>query len=276
MSPQSLLIGEVWEDASNKISYGQRRRYLLGGQLDSVMNYPFREAILRYLKEGDSAFFSETVESVCENYPPQALHLLMNPLSTHDTPRAITLLAGEDPKGKDRLWQSRQRLSSEQWELGKKRLLLAMVIQYTLPGFPSVYYGDEQLMQGYGDPFNRCFFTRKDQDPGFLAAVQWLGRMRKSQSCYRSGNFRVLRCDENCLAFARTAPGSSAATVINRTPGELLLSLPGEYDEVIFSRGLTVENGRVRLMPYGCGVLLCPLPDSDESGDHQGLQQPGV
>lgn len=76
LNPEALLIGEVWEDASNKISYGQRRRYLLGGQLDSVMNYPFREAVLRYVREGDVGFFVETVESICENYPPQALHLL--------------------------------------------------------------------------------------------------------------------------------------------------------------------------------------------------------
>ena len=55
--PQALIIGEVWEDASHKESYGHRRRYLLGDQLDTVMNYPFREAILRFLTGGPSLSF---------------------------------------------------------------------------------------------------------------------------------------------------------------------------------------------------------------------------
>ena len=75
----------MWEDASTKRSYGHRRRYLLGRQLDSVMNYPFREAILAFLRGGAAADFVNTVMNIAEQYPPQALRLLMNHIGTHDT-----------------------------------------------------------------------------------------------------------------------------------------------------------------------------------------------
>ena len=110
-NPDALVLGEVWEDASNKTAYGVRRRYLLGKQLDTVMNYPFRDAILGFLLGGDPRNFAETVESICENYPPQCLRLLMNHIGTHDTERALTVLGGEPAGNRGREWQAAQRLS---------------------------------------------------------------------------------------------------------------------------------------------------------------------
>src|SRR5699024_4895452 len=91
-----ILIGEVWEDASNKVSYGARRRFLWGKELDSVMNYPFRTAILDYVRTADAMTFMSRVTEICENYPKPMLDQMMNMLSTHDTARAINaLLYGE-------------------------------------------------------------------------------------------------------------------------------------------------------------------------------------
>ena len=84
-----FIIGEVWEDATNKISHGGRRRYLLGDQLDSVMNYPFASAIISFMRYGIAESFMESVVTVCENYPRQALNCLMNHIGTHDTARSI-------------------------------------------------------------------------------------------------------------------------------------------------------------------------------------------
>lgn len=103
-----LLIGEVWEDASNKIAYGQRRRYLLGEQLDGVMNYPLGNAILSFVRNGGGQDLARTVWTILEHYPPQTVSVLMNSLSTHDIPRAITALAGEPFAGQDREWQARE------------------------------------------------------------------------------------------------------------------------------------------------------------------------
>ena len=88
--PEAVVLGEVWEDASNKSAYGVRRRYLLGGQLDSVMNYPFRDAILGFLRGSNPADMMEIILNVLENYPPHVIRILMNHIGTHDTDRAIT------------------------------------------------------------------------------------------------------------------------------------------------------------------------------------------
>ena len=93
----SFLIGEVWEDASNKCSYGVRRKYFTDGELDSVMNYPFKNAIINYVKGDDmGAAFRETIMSIAENYPKNVLNSVMNVLSTHDTVRIITALGAKD------------------------------------------------------------------------------------------------------------------------------------------------------------------------------------
>lgn len=152
------LLGEVWEDATTKFSYGARRTYLLGKGLDAVMNYPFRNAVLDFLRGGSARSAADTIVRICENYPAPALHVLMNFISTHDTERAITALAGESCEGKDRYWQSGRRLSPERYEHGRRLVCLAYALLFTLPGIPSVYYGDEIGMQGYKDPFNRAYF----------------------------------------------------------------------------------------------------------------------
>lgn len=134
-----------------------RRRYLLGNQLDSVMNYPFRNAILGYILTGNADDFLTSVVSIVENYPPPAMNSMMNSLSTHDTPRAITVLVGESMEGKDRPWQAAHHyLSLDKYARGQVLLKLASTLQYFLPGIPCLYYGDEAGLSGYADPFNRC------------------------------------------------------------------------------------------------------------------------
>ena len=95
-APDSFLLGEVWEDATTKVAYSQRRRYLLGHELHGVMNYPFRTALIAYLRGGDADDFRETLEALRENYPPEAFLSLMNFLGTHDTPRILTVLGADN------------------------------------------------------------------------------------------------------------------------------------------------------------------------------------
>ena len=138
-NPEAIIIGEVWEDASNKESYGARRKFLLGEQLDSVMNYVFRGAILDFCRGQEARYTMAAIMSVIENYPRPVLRVLMNSLSTHDTERALTVIAGEPLNGRDRCWQANTHLSREQRERGVKLLKIAAAMQYTLPGFPCVY-----------------------------------------------------------------------------------------------------------------------------------------
>ena len=152
------MLGEVWEDATTKVSYGYRRRYLLGGQLDSVKNYPFANAIISYVNGGDGKDLLECVMSILENYPPESIKLLMNHLGTHDTARLLTKLGRGTNLPYGRKEQAEIKLSDEERNFAIKKQKLAAVIQYTLPGVPSLFYGDEAGIEGCGDPFCRAGF----------------------------------------------------------------------------------------------------------------------
>lgn len=221
-NPNAVVLGEVWEDASNKSAYGVRRRYLLGGQLDTVMNYPFRDAIFGFLLGASPKNFAEIVENIVENYPPQCLRLLMNHIGTHDTERALTVLGGEPAGNRGREWQHSRQLDPQQREIGIKRLMLASLIQYVLPGVPSLYYGDEAGMEGYRDPFNRACYPWGREDTGLLEWYKGLGKMRKNHKDVLScGTYRTLYADGNLLAFERFLLSAEArdslTLIINRS-----------------------------------------------------------
>lgn len=253
--PQVLLLGEVWEDASNKVSYGSRRRYLLGKQLDSVMNYPFREAILSFVREGNGTAFFNKVFSVAEHYPPQVLRLLMNPLSTHDTARAITVLAGECADGKSKEWQSEKRLSEKERTLGIKRLQLASALQYCLPGVPCLYYGDEAGMEGYADPFNRGTFPWGEEDTVLTDWFVLLGKIRNRSRALKEGSLTALKATEDTVCFVRESEKSRLLCAVNRGDTEQAISLPAAYRSMQTVAGDGAILGSVlRLPPYACCV----------------------
>ena len=238
----ALILGEVWEDATNKVAYSVRRRYLLGDQLDCVMNYPFADAIIRFVREGGGKAFMAVVEEIIANYPPEALHTLMNHIGTHDTPRAITALAGEDSTGKGRPWQSTHTLSKEQYALGVERLKLASLLQYTLPGVPSIYYGDEIGMQGYSDPFNRRFFEGENGNRELLKWYRELGALRAASPVLAKGLFKRVYADEKCVCFIRKYKGNEMLVALNRSREPVHLFLPEEYENAPASLGVSPQG----------------------------------
>ena len=263
--PDALVLGEVWEDASNKTAYGIRRRYLLGKQLDTVMNYPFRDAILGFLLGNDPKQFAETVESICENYPPPCLRLLMNHIGTHDTERALTVLGGEPAGNRGREWQAAQRLSPEQRATGLKRLRLASLLQYVLPGVPCIYYGDEAGMEGYRDPFNRACYPWGREDEELLSWYRGLGRLRaQEKAILGTGSYRTLYADGNLLAFERfvfTETARESLTVVvnrsSRPQSVLKASLDMEGGVLLLGEPLGAVNV---LAPFGFSVTKFQKP----------------
>ncbi|MBE6778288.1 MAG: DUF3459 domain-containing protein [Ruminococcaceae bacterium] len=226
--PEALVLGEVWEDASHKESYGHRRRYLLGDQLDSVMNYPFREAIWRFLLEGNARDFTDRVMTIAENYPAPVLRLLMNHIGTHDTERALTLLGGEPANNRDRRWQAAQKLTPEQRARGLARLRLATLLQYALPGVPCIYYGDEAGLEGYRDPFNRGTYPWGREDTDLVDWYRRLGQCRRQCPALAEGAITPLMADQDVVCFAREGERRLFCAV-NRgdKPQELTLPHPG-------------------------------------------------
>ena len=229
---EKYLLGEVWEDATNKWSYGRRRTYLLGKGLDAVMNYPFKDATLAFVKGGDARTAAHDIMRICEHYPAPALHVLMNFMSTHDTVRAITAIAGESCEGRDRYWQSARRLTPEQYENGRRLMTLAYAMIFTLPGIPSIYYGDEIGMQGYKDPFNRAFFDWESRETRIRPVLQNLAALRKSCPAFADGTLAVTQAQGGVLCYERRAEAAVAAVCINRTEQQVRTVLLGRTVEV--------------------------------------------
>ncbi len=228
-NPQNLVIGEVWEDASNKFSHGGRRRYLLGSQLDSVMNYPFASAIITFMRYGVAESFMESVSSICENYPPCALNCLMNHIGTHDTARIITALMYDGIEHKPRNIQAQYKLSANEYSKAKELLKSATILQYTLPGFPSVYYGDEAGVQGGGDPFNRSFYPWGKEDTELLEWYRKLGKIRNSLSCLKDGEFVPYSAMLSCVAYIRRTQKEKIMVIVNRNYHNIQYNLPEEF-----------------------------------------------
>ena len=216
LKPDALLIGEVWEDASNKIAYGIRRRYFTDGELDSCMNYPFRTAILRFLREEDAGQgFADAVMTVAENYPPQVLSCNMNLLGTHDTPRILTALVDSFEGSREEY--ARRRFTEAQRQTATARLRMASFLQYMLPGAPSLYYGDEAGMEGFRDPFNRRTYPWGAEDGALLAHFRQLGQLRKELPALRLGDIRFFQCAEGKIGFCRSWDGCSLRIYVNRS-----------------------------------------------------------
>lgn len=223
--PDAFLLGEVWEDATTKFSYGNRREFLLGNQFDSVMNYPFANAVTAFARDGLAEEFMQSVMSVVENYPKPALDVLMNHIGTHDTERAITKIAGESCEFRDRKWQSKHKLKSEEYKKGVSLLKLAAAIQYMLPGVPSVYYGDEVGMEGYKDPFNRCCFDWSRVGSELNNYYKKLGLIRKENKCLCDGEFKPVSAMLGCVAFERYGENEALLLIANRNENNISYNL---------------------------------------------------
>ena len=164
---EATLLGEVWEDPTNKIAYGEARCYCAGDTLDSVMNYPLREAVLAFFTFRIDAYaLVRRIEAMRESMPPSFFYSLMNLLGSHDKPRAINVLADCGNMQPERRYRFPLELTKEQYERGKRRLIAAWTLICALPGMPCIYYGDEAGLTGMADPFCRKTFPwgREDEE----------------------------------------------------------------------------------------------------------------
>ncbi len=238
LSQDNALIGEVWEDATTKQSYGVNRRYALGRGLDSVMNYPLKNAITDFLLGDTNAEgFKQFMVSQHENYPKEMYYALMNLLSSHDAARVRTVLGTRiDPQSLTREQQAHFVVSDEQDKQGARLQKLAAAIQFTLPGTPCVYYGDETGMHGLLDPFNREPFHERDKE--MQEYYKTLSNLRAKTDALKTGHCVFYRQGEDVLgilrfcingedAFANMARDGMFLSAVNRSlePHTLVVDL---------------------------------------------------
>lgn len=251
VNKDALVIGEVWEDASTKVSYGELRPYLLGDQLDGTMNYPFMNAIIAYVRDGDEKFFKDTVQSILENYPKETVYCLMNSLGTHDTVRIINALSDVRAHGWSKTHKLGYKLPDSEYEKAKKKLYLASVLQFTLPGIPSIFYGDEAGLQGFDDPINRRPYPWGSEDKEILMHYKKLGRIRRENRAVFSGGFNM-RDENGLVAYERASGDDEILIAVNAGTDDKTLFINKEYTSLYNNK----EYKDVVDVPAGAFVIL--------------------
>ncbi|MBQ9949893.1 MAG: glycoside hydrolase family 13 protein [Clostridia bacterium] len=265
-SENSVVIGEVWEDASDKFSKGHRRGYTDGDMLDGVMNYPLRQWIIDFLLGKISAYdFVYNVMSQRENYPDEFLRGCLNILSSHDTVRILSVLC--NAPGRDELCaQMQQKLffSGNELTKGKKKVILSFVIQCAMIGVPCIYYGDEQGMQGMADPFCRRTFREDQSAVDFSEKVRIICETRSSHGSFM-GEMQIQAFSKDIIIIRRYRDSANAYCVINRSESVVHVStdafpVSGVYRDVLSERVYNIRRGmaELELEPLEA-VMLCSL-----------------
>ena len=250
--PEALIIGEVWENAAEKVAYGVRRRYFGGRQLDSVMNYPTKNAIISFMQTGDCTLLYNTVTEIYATYPRCVCDVLMNILGTHDTERILTVLGGVSAEGRTNAELSTLKMSADKRRTAISRLKLAAVLQYTLYGFPSVFYGDEAGLEGYHDPFCRMPFPWGREDADLTAHYAFLGKLRATHSAFFGGDFAVAAHDCGLFAFTRENADEKLLVIVSRVSFPVTYDVGGKYLDL---RHDAAGEGNVTIMPDDYQIL---------------------
>jgi len=218
MDSEAVLIGEVWEDASRKSSYGKLREYFWGEELDATMNYPLRNSLLDFmLGKTDAGVMVNQIMSLFENYPRENFRAAMNLIGSHDRARILTLL-GEAPKEEtlEEREKENYRLPPEGRKLAVQRLKLLALLQMTFPGVPCVYYGDEVGVEGYSDPYNRSTFPWGREDHQILTWYKRIMRLRNEYKILTEGNFWPFHWGQDIFGFRVTGEDEEIVVCINR------------------------------------------------------------
>lgn len=254
----AVIIGEVWEDASNKSAYGERREYFLGNELDSVMNYPMRRALIDMVSGKIDAWeFDARLMSIKENYPMPAYYSLLNMVTSHDVERIMTLM-GDAPSRHDvsKEYQAGFKLDGYALELAKERATLVLGLQMTLPGVPCIFYGDEIGMQGYGDPFCRSTFPwdkidEVDSDGRVRERYKNMIALRNMSKAFSIGEFESVYTNGHVYGFIRSYEDEKYLVMVNTGTGE--------------------ERVRVDVARYGIKKMTCITMDKESKESSDGI-----
>lgn len=199
--PDAIVLGEVWEDASNKIAYDERKRYFLGSQLDSVMNYPIRNGIIEACLMRDASSLRRVMRVLWQHYPPEQMRHTMNILGTHDTERILTVLGDADVSNCTDDDLAHMRLPHDRRAWAMEALKLCYTILAFAPGVPCIYYGDEIGMEGYHDPFCRLPYKWNNADGVLRKHFMCINLLRRENKALLQGELVIADLPNEHFAF---------------------------------------------------------------------------
>ena len=217
-----VVMGEVWEDASIKISYSKRRKYFAENELNSVMNYPIKETVLDFILNKNINNLLSTIRMLENNYPKVVRDNLMNFLTTHDTRRVFSEIL---------------RCNNNNEEYAKKLYKIASALIFTLPGVPSIFYGDEYGMRDNDGSSRGCFDWQNYKNDIYEWFVK-LTKIRK-HSALKDGEINILYASNGKFAFERFDKKERIVVVVNLSNSVLELNLDGEFTSFVTGEKIT-------------------------------------
>ena len=232
----ALILGEVWEDASNKIAYDERKKYFLGNELDSVMNYPIKDAIINYVTTKNCENLKNTLYLIKDHYPKDVQDNLMNILGTHDTSRILSVLLSK---------------TNNDEAQAIKLLKIATLLQFAVMGVPCVFYGDEQGLKGEGAPFCRVCFPWNNQNKSLKNWYIFLGNLRKNK-VFKKGELNILLANNNVFGFERVEGKNKIVVYTNCSENTQTIDVGEKLTNYVTKK---TSNKKITLQPYGFAIL---------------------
>jgi cyclomaltodextrinase len=201
-NPNAYLVGEIWNADA---------RWVGEGHFDGLLNYPFRDYLIRFLHSNTltASQFVEKVNGLYKLYPAENASVMYNPLGSHDTERLLTKMEGNIAKAR-----------------------MAFFLQFSFPGAPGIYYGDEIGLLGDKDPGCRRAFPW-DEHQWNTTLREWVKKLiwlRKNTPALRRGDFQSLLTDGSGIscAFARHLGEETVLVAVNSSSSRQSLRLPVE------------------------------------------------
>lgn len=243
-NPESVVFGEVWEDASNKISYESRRLYYAKRELHSNTNYVFRNTLLDFFCGSISAGNATDIfMDLYENYPRENFYAQVNMTGSHDVRRLYTCM---------------KEITKGDISLARDLVKIYSLIQFTFPGVPLVYYGDETCLEGEDDPDNRRYYPWKHQDTEMIEWFSSLATLRSSEETFLDGAWQPILVNDNIFAFERRHQDVVYVVAADRF-GRGKDYLCSQLEKVLKKRYTIVKQAN------GYGILLKIINETEEA-----------
>ena len=261
-----FILGEVWKNAMR-----MNRSYIASGKgMDSHMDYPLVDALMRYIKYSDVVKLRYTIQDMLNEYPKASIDTLMNFTSTHDISRPLDVFGSKEfdyytewawdtlrrrENADDFAFFNSFKLSPEEYKRGKELFKTYLFCLNFMPGILSVFYGDEVGLEGLGNILNRQPYPWGHEDKELLQFVRTIGGIRKTEQFLRKADMNIVDINNDYFMFERTSNDGDALVTINRTPDEKKILIPDKYrnnDKVYRLK----KSSKTILSPYGGNAII--------------------